>query len=437
MHYPRSLTFLMLALFSLSVWADIFSDARRFLDQQQADRAFSLLNAHSDDYAGDPEFDYLLGIAALDSGYPSEAIFALERILDQHPEHALARAELARAYYLLGEDTYARMEFESLRQESLPTGVQETIDYYLSSIEQRTSDNPYDLNPYISLGIGFDGNVNSATDASQIALPALGNLLVTLDNSGRNQSSSILDLGAGIRFGSTLRQGIELFGRIDLNERLALKQPDFSTRSADGQLGLHWLKNKNSYRLTFQAQRFLVDGQTNRNLVGAQAQWQHQFNKSSQFSLYGQFSMQRFPDQSVRNVNNFTGGVAWMQVLDTENQGMLYGRLFLGTDDELTDSREDQGRDFGGLRIGAQYGLSRQILAFTSLNYQYSHYGSDDPIFLERRKDHYANLTVGGHYAINKNWSLRPQISYSHNSSSLPVNDYDRIEAMLTLRNDF
>ena len=53
--------------------------------------------------AGDPDYDYLLGIAALDSGKPNEAIFALERVLAVKPNHLQARAEIARAYFATGE----------------------------------------------------------------------------------------------------------------------------------------------------------------------------------------------------------------------------------------------------------------------------------------------------------------------------------------------
>jgi len=428
---------MLLCFLSLAVRADLLGDARQFLDHKQAARAYELLAAQAGTLAGTANFDYLLGIAALDSGHPSEAVFALERVLDIEPDNALARAELARAYFLLGEDETARQEFEALRQGALPAGMQDTIDHYLSAIDKRGTDQSFDLNPYVSMGLGYDSNVNGATDASQIALPALGNLLATLDSTGRKQRSGIMDLGAGIRFGKPIHQGLSYFGSIDFDERLALQQSEFSTRTADGALGLHWQQGQDQYRLSAQGQRYFVNGTPNRNLAGTQLQWQHQFSAANQFSLFGQFSIQRYPDQSVRDVNSYTGGAAWVHAFSGKGSALLFGSLFLGTDDELTDSRQDQGRDFGGLRIGGQYALSAKMQAYTALNYQHSRYGGADPIFLKRRRDNFASLTLGARYAINQHWSLRPRLSYTHNDSTLPVNGYERIEAMLTLRNDF
>ena len=71
------------------------------------------------DRAGNPDFDYLLGIAALDSGHGERAVFALERVLAVQPSNALARAEIARAYLFIGEKDTARREFENVKREPI------------------------------------------------------------------------------------------------------------------------------------------------------------------------------------------------------------------------------------------------------------------------------------------------------------------------------
>jgi len=84
--------------------------------------------------AGDPQFDYLLGIAALDAGDPQRAVFALERVLAQQPDNALARAEIARAFYAMGEREAARQEFEAVRKYAIPEEAKATVDRFLSAI---------------------------------------------------------------------------------------------------------------------------------------------------------------------------------------------------------------------------------------------------------------------------------------------------------------
>jgi len=51
--------------------------------------------------AGNLDYDYLLGIAALDSGQPDKASLALERVLAVTPDYVGAGSILARAYFAL------------------------------------------------------------------------------------------------------------------------------------------------------------------------------------------------------------------------------------------------------------------------------------------------------------------------------------------------
>ena len=75
------------------------------------------------DRAGDPEYDFLLGSAALGIGKNTEAVFALERVLAVQPNSAPARALIARAYFNLKETETARREFENVKKQDVPPEV--------------------------------------------------------------------------------------------------------------------------------------------------------------------------------------------------------------------------------------------------------------------------------------------------------------------------
>ena len=49
---------------------------------------YTLLAPYEDEMAGNVDYDYLLGIAALDSGQPDKASLALERVLAVNPNAA-------------------------------------------------------------------------------------------------------------------------------------------------------------------------------------------------------------------------------------------------------------------------------------------------------------------------------------------------------------
>lgn len=96
------LALLMLALLSQPVLADELSDrARLLIEQGQSKEAFQLLEPLEGARSGDPVFDLLFGIAAVDVGQNTRGVFALERVLALQPDNARARAEIGRAYLAL------------------------------------------------------------------------------------------------------------------------------------------------------------------------------------------------------------------------------------------------------------------------------------------------------------------------------------------------
>src|SRR4051812_25986551 len=86
--------------------------AKQLLAAGNAKEAFATLDPLQATYAGQPEFDYLLGVAALDSGRIDDAIIAFERVLAVMPNHAGARMDLARAYYAAGAFDLAEAAFQ-------------------------------------------------------------------------------------------------------------------------------------------------------------------------------------------------------------------------------------------------------------------------------------------------------------------------------------
>ena len=82
--------------------------------QKNPKAALELLLPLEGDRAGNLEYDYLLGLAALDAGDAQQAVFALERVLAVNPDYQQARAEIARAYVELGERENAKRELQNV-----------------------------------------------------------------------------------------------------------------------------------------------------------------------------------------------------------------------------------------------------------------------------------------------------------------------------------
>lgn len=415
----------------------LLAKARALLDKHQAAAAYKLLAAEQQQREGQPDYDFLLGLAALDSGKPALAVFALERVLAQQPNNARARAELARAYFDMGETESAKEEFQVVKLGKVPPSVEKTINKYLSAIEHRAAGKRSRVDIFVQSGFGYDSNVNSATDSTTVAIPALGGLVFTLNENARGQGSAIWRIDGGFRFATPLAKSFTLYGGASLGNRLALDQATFTTRTAEGTLGLELAHGDNKYRLSVQGQRFFAENDINRDLGGFNLEWQHRLNARNQITAFAQAAAVRYPGQEVRNVNRYVGGLGWAGALPGRGNPVIFASTFLGTEYALDGNRDDISRNLIGARVGGQYNFNRKALGYASFSYQYSRYGADDPLFLTRRQDHYAELTAGVRYALDRHWSVSPQIRYINNDSTLPINTYDRVEAMVMFRNDF
>ena len=163
--------------------------ARKLMAERNPQAAYALLAPLEAVRAGQPDFDYLLGVTALDSGRISPAIFALERVLAVQPGNALARAEIGRAYLAAGEAENARSELAQVRATPIPADAAAAVDRLLGAISQLQTQQTTQLRTYVEAGLGHDTNVNSATASSAIAIPALGGLAFTDRKSTRLNSS--------------------------------------------------------------------------------------------------------------------------------------------------------------------------------------------------------------------------------------------------------
>jgi len=364
-------------------------------------------------------------------------VFALERVLDQHPDFAPARAELGRAYFLIGENEAAKVEFKQAKKSDMPEPSKKLISSYISTIDERILGGISDTSFYISAGLGYDSNVNSATSTNQIVVPSIS--LIPLTGFAQDRESPVALLEGGGRFSHAIKQNINVYGSADLRLYEAIDESDFSTQVFDGVVGLHFLQGVNQYRVSLIGQVFALDGSANRNLLGLSGQWTRTIDAANQFTLFGQFASLRFPDAGRLDVNQLSAGATWLHLFANAYQPMMYLTAYLGTEDEQTDQVGSAfiGRDYVGLRAGVRFKTSARLLWSAVLTYQNSEYGGEHPSFLETREDDFINVIAGADYIFSSGWSLQPELTYSDNESTLEINAYDRFRFIVTARKEF
>jgi tetratricopeptide (TPR) repeat protein len=434
--------FFFLIFSSLAVFADELTDeAQRLIDSDQVSQAYELLIAELEERAGTPEYDLLLGIAALESGHPTQAVFAFERVLAVDPDNSRARLELARTYFELGENEASREEFNSARTQEVPEEVNATIEEYLTAIDSRIRAvrQQRRFSMYLQARLGYDSNVNSATDSSTVALPAFGNLVFTLDDTARELDSGFYAVEGGLSFSAMIvpDSGLSLFGSASAFHRPTWSEHRFDTSAGSAQIGLRHTGEKNSLLFSVLGQKYLIDGDSNRDQAGFNLQWLHLAGQSTQISLFAQGLLQNFPDQDVRDVNQYSGGAGLVHLFPGNGSPLIYASIYAGIDDEQDNNRPDIGRTFAGIRAGGEYSFSGSIKWLASASYQYSKYGDEDPLFQDRRTDNFIFLRSGFEFSAGDNFVVVPELRYLINDSNIIINEFDRWQGFITARFNF
>ena len=434
MRFGKAVLAAALAVATTCAFADALTDrAKQLLRDRQHKQAYELLLPQEPNRAGDPEFDYLLGISALDAGDPERAIFALERVLAMQPNNHVARAEIARAYLAVGEREAARREFQTVRAQQIPEDAKATVDRFLSAI---AAADVTQVRGYFEAGFGYDSNVNSATAQNQIAVPFFGGALFDFSTS-TSRSDHFGSFAGGGSFTRKLSQNFALVGGASGSIKLHADLGAFDTYNIDGSLGGRLTSGKEAFTLALQLQEFGVDFASFRQAGGVVAQWQHNYHERKQATLYGQFTSLEYPDQPIRDADRSVVGIAYGQALSGEYAPVVFLSAYGGQEREKADGVPHLGHDLAGIRIGGQVRLGTGWGIFANASHERRLYGGIDPIFLARREDRQHDVAAGLTYLVGAGTTLVLQLSHTRNDSNIVINDFDRTVLSTSVRFNF
>ena len=421
---------------------DVVVEAKRQLDSGNAQAAYDLLNPLQAERAGDPQYDFLLGTAALQLGRNTEAVFALERVLAVDPNAAPARALIARAYFNLKETETARREFENVRkQQDLPEDVALTIDRFLDAISRIEEEQGIVVGGFFEFGGGYDSNVNSAAAIDQVAIPAFGGLNFTLAASAQEQSDTYFNTGFGLNMRVAMSKRWTAFGGASFARKSNHDATDFSTEYYDARLGINYSRNRDALVLVLQSSGLYLDDpvytRAYRRANGGTLQWQHDFSAKNRASAFLQYSQLKYPQQEVRDADRTVGGVGWAHAFGKTNSFVSYLGLYGGTEDEQDENFPHLGHDLYGARVGAQQFLSEAWSIFLNAAYEQRDYHGIDPSFLVTREDSQASASTGIYFIPSKGFTISPVVTWVDNQSNITINEYDRWTAAVNVRYDF
>lgn len=236
--------------------------------------AYDYARQHLDAMEGDPYFDYIYGVSAIDSGHASQGVFALERVLMNFPEDHVARLELARGYFILEEYPRARQEFEQVLEASPPPGVVKTTENFLDQIRLKEARYKTTSNGYVEITLGSDSNVNSGVDEDNLTL-------ITLSGDSLGQDDTFSSLAASYQVTHPFAAGWMLNASLTASLRKNADLSQFDTNTTTLQAGVTRLYKDSRFKTSLLFQDYDLDSNNYRSLSGLNFEW---FNALTQKS---------------------------------------------------------------------------------------------------------------------------------------------------------
>jgi hypothetical protein len=418
----------------LSSFAAPADDMKTLVEQGHALQAYEFGASHPE-LQGIPAFDFQFGVAAINAGHVGEGILALERYLIQFPEDTGARIELARAYFILGEDVRAREEFQNLLQASPPADARFTIERYLNIIRARESRYKTTSSFYVEAGVGRDSNVNAGVSSDNLILPILGN--VTVADTAVKKGDSFYNLTLGGQVNHPVSPGVAVFGGFSLDSKINHSEHAFDLLSGNLAGGVSVLKKKDLYKFSLFQSTLSVENDRFRTVDGASGEWTRQLDEQQALQASAQVAKFSYTGANIARNADYTGlginyrrvlGHAWQPVL---NVGMNYGV------EANTQDRPDLGRNVSGMTLNMALSPSAKWGLTGGVSFLASHYRGPDAILETTRDDKFVAFEASAAYLIDRNLSLRCEALVSDNRSNIALFGYSRSLVVFKVRYEF
>jgi hypothetical protein len=397
----------------LFAFADRARDAGDF---KAADTAYRALAANPDlELRTEARFRLALMLADKEGKY-REAAVLLRDILDEKPNAARVRLELARMQAQLGDLGAARRELRAAEATGLPPQVERMVRFYSAAL---TSRRPYGAS--FEIALAPDSNINRATRSE-----TLGTIIGDFDLSQDARAQSGLGLST---------QG-QMWGRVDLSKHSDIlarlsgsgnfyRKSEFDDDAVSLEVGPELSLGRDRLSLSSVVSWRWFGQKPYTFSWGGNGTLLHALGKRGQLRIDG--SLVRSNDK----VNDLRDATRYALAAGVDR---AFGARF-GGGIRLSGQREDA-RDpgYSTLSGGVSGYLFRELGKTTVvINGGYSHLEADKRLFLypKRRIDDRVTAGISGTFRSLKVHGFAPivKVEYERNFSTVELYDYRRIAA--------
>ena len=415
--------------------AQTAEDLKRLLDQGKVEEAYQL-GRRAPQQLGTPAFDLHYGIAAVHSGRAAEGVLALERFLLAFPEHEGAQLELARGYFLIGEDARAKEEFEAIAARKPPPEVARIIAEHLDALRYRESRYRPTARAWLDAGGGYDSNPRAGVDNPTLSLPILGE--VTVPDTGLAVSDRTWTYGGGFRVTGPINANTIAFAAAQADATRYQDVKEFNQDVYAGTAGFQGKQGPFGWRVGMSTGYQTLARQPYRRTNGAFVDGSYVLGERDAISAglqAGKFAY--FGTNVVRDSDFAAAQVGWRHRFASPWRPEIELGGNVGREENLSDDRQDLSRDLYGTRLAFALTPWAAWTFSGSVQHQRSDYKAADVVLQTTREDKYNVGELGVAWALLPALAIRAEFSVAKNESNIALYDYRRKTGLVRLRYEF
>ncbi|MBL8517771.1 MAG: tetratricopeptide repeat protein [Betaproteobacteria bacterium] len=454
----RAVMFAMLCLpfgVAAQASADLVAEARKLIEAKQFSQAYALLAPLENARAGDAQFDYWLGVAALETDQLERAASAFERALLRQPDFDSARLELGRVYLRMGALDLAEHEFRRLLDRAPTPEGRKLLEDYLAAIQKAKAKQRFSLKGYLEAGGGRDNNLTSTTrDFTNAIENSFGIPGITPTGNSIRRSAAFASAATGMDAVWRQSESGTLFAGADLRWRGYREFDDFDYLLADLNLGYQARRGELTYTAIAFGQSFRQDGafvetlgadrvKNNRNTAGLQFEVRRDITATSQLAVGLGLSSFRYPSNAGQDTDQLLMGVTWVHRPSFWRGTTLATNINYTVDEAKRPLNEfsstEASRHATAVRVTLSGDPAQQLNWSASLGYTVR---IDDDRFARSTlvsigRDELLEFSLRGAWRLSEGWSVQPYLAILRNRSNIALYAFDKVEGGVSVRREF
>lgn len=361
------------------------------------------------------EARFRLGMMQSAAGHFTEAALSFRAILDEQPNAARVRLELARVLALMGDEGKARQALRQAQASGLPPEVALVVDRFANALRSTKT-----FGGSFELAIAPDSNINRATSLKELDTVIAP---LTLSEDARSQS------GVGAHLTGQVYARLRLSDTLNLVPRLSgdgtfYEDSQFNDLSGSALMGLEWQIGPGDRLMPSAGMTWRTyGGSPYARTATADLRWMHRLGRRGQLDMSASYGNSSYSTNSLQDGSMYSLSATVERAL-TARSGVAVSLS------ALRQTARDPGyaTASGAVTLIGWRDMGRTTL-FANLTARRLESDARLALFKDRRKEWFLRAGAGATFRQIEIAGFSPvlRIAYERNFSTVGIYDYRRV----------